>query len=249
MATKQSTTLAKGLRLLQAILADGGRSTLSEIARQQGVPLPTAHRLSLTLEAEGFIERNEWGCFLPGQALPSPQVADQAPERRLALALRRSLRKLAAKHSVLVHFGILEDGMVTYLAKENGGGQELFTQEHMQLEAYCSGIGKVLLAALPDDELESYLANGPFVPLTPRTITTPEQLRRELVIVRDEGVAYDRFEVREDLFCVAIPVTDENDRVIAGMSASFLGQAPDPVRVRALRRSLLRLAAEAQSRA
>lgn len=243
MATGQSSTLAKGLQLLRAVVADRGRSTLPELAARAGMPLPTAHRLVLTLESEGFVERAGRGCYLPGAALGEGQVG--GAEQRLALRLRQPLRRLAERHGVLGHFGVLEDGMVTYLVKEGGNGQALFTAEQMQLEAYCSGIGKVLLAALPPEQLEDYLGNEPFVALTSRTITAPDQLRRELAAVREQDVAFDRFEVREDLYCVAVPVRNAEGRVLGGLSASFLGEMPDAARIAALQRALRRLASSA----
>lgn len=245
MPTKQSSTLAKGLRLLQALVADGGRSTLSEIASAQDIPLPTAHRLALTLEGEGYIERQSKGCYLPGRELSRIMPLIPQPEDRIAVRLRRPIKQLAAKHRVLMHFGVLDDGMVTYLVKENGGEQELFTEERMQLEAYCSGIGKILLAALPEEDLQAYLDNGPFVALTKHTLTQPDEIRAELGTVRQEGVAFDRFEIRDDIFCMAVPVTSPAGETIGGLSASFLDGVPEPEQLSSLRRAMTRLVAEA----
>lgn len=247
MATKQSSTLTKGLSLLQAIIADGGGSTLSELAKAEGIPLPTAHRLAITLEAADFIERQAKGCYLPGKALTGIVPALRRPEDRIAIRLRRSLKKLAARFEVFLHFGVLEEGMVTYLVKENGGKAELFTAEQMQLEAYCSAVGKVLLAALPRVELDEYLDNGPFVALTGSTLTDPDEIRRELVAVRKDGVAFDRFEIREDLFCMAVPVSDPSGHIVGGLSASFLDRVPDNARLSAMRRALQSLAAQVSS--
>jgi DNA-binding IclR family transcriptional regulator len=244
MATKQSSTLAKGLRLLQAIVGDGGRSTLSELAKGQAIPLPTAHRLAVTLESEGYIERQSRGCYLPGRELSRIMPLIPQPEDRIAIRLRRPMKNLAARYRVLMHFGVLDDGMVTYLVKENGGEKELFTEERMQLEAYCSGIGKVLLAALPQEELTAYLNNGPFVPLTEHTLTDPDQIERELATVRQEGVAFDRFEIRDDVFCMALPVVDPAGCTIGGLSASFLEGVPDHAELTSLRRSMTSLVAE-----
>jgi DNA-binding IclR family transcriptional regulator len=244
MTTRQSSTLAKGLRLLHAIVCDGGHSTLTELARQEAIPLATAHRLAATLEEEGYVDRLTRGCFLPGRVLIDLQLARPDPTQRLASRLRRPLGRLARRHRVLLHFGILEDGMVTYLVKENGGEVDLFTAESMQLEAYCSAIGKVLLAALPSKQLDNYLRAGPFVALTPNTITNPDAIRGELEVVREAGLAFDRHEIREDLYCFAIPVSGPDGNVIGALSSSFMGSAPPAALFRQLHRSLRRLAAD-----
>ncbi len=245
MKTPPATTLAKGLRLLAAIAGDHGRTSLHGISQTLGMTLPTAHRLALTLVAEGFLIRARKGYYLPGPALTALGWGDDAGHT-LAALLRRPLARLAQANRGFGHFGILEDGMVTYLVKETGLDGQLFTTERGQLEAYCSAVGKVLLAAMPAAELEAYLANGPFVALTERTITDPAALRVEVDTVRAAGIAFDRREIREDLFCIGIPVTGRDGTIVGGISISLLDQIPDAATIRRLRRELEGIAATAQ---
>lgn len=242
MPTQSAESLAKGLRLLTAILADGGRSNLAMLAQSCGIPLSTAHRLLVTLESAGFVIRSSRrGQYLPGPALDGERQSQSATPQAAA-RLRRPLRRLAERFGVFAHFGVLEEGMVTYLLKENPGNQELFTAEQMQLEAYCSAIGKVLLAALPEARLDHYLANGPFVALTRQTLTDPDAIRREIETVRDKHLAFDRFEIRDDLFCLAVPVRDHAGLTVGGISASFVGRMPEGAELAAIRRTLRRIA-------
>jgi DNA-binding IclR family transcriptional regulator len=122
---------------------------------------------------------------------------------------------------------------VTYLVKipaNAARGAASFTQESGQLEAYCSGIGKVLLAHLPPGERRLYLAGSPFVALTPRTITDPRALEDALQTVRDEGFARDDGEIAEDLYCLAVPVRNRQGQVFAAISLSFPRDAHSPDR-------------------
>lgn len=233
MATPSASTLSKGLRLLAAIVADQGRSSLSDIAQSQGLPLATAHRLAMTLEEEGFLTRLRKGHFIAGQA--AARLADAVMP---GAAMRGPLARLARQYGAFAHFGVLEDGMVTYLVKEHGVEADLFTEERMQLEAYCSAVGKVLLAALPVEELDAYLECGPFVALTQHTLTDPEAIRREVEDVRQRGVGFDRGEIRDDLFCMAVPVTGEDGQVLGAVSLSLLGRVPDAAEQRRIVRQL-----------
>jgi DNA-binding IclR family transcriptional regulator len=122
-----------------------------------------------------------------------------------------------------VHLGSFEGEMVTYRAKAGDPKNGLFTEVGGQLEAYCSGIGKVLLAHLPDEELAAYLANGPFYALTVNTITDAGALSAELKRVRAEGMAFDREEVEDGLNCVAVPLFVPDGSVPLALSASFRG--------------------------
>lgn len=238
MATPASSTLSKGLRLLAAIVADQGRSSLSDIARVHGLPLATAHRLAVTLEDEGFLTRLRKGHFIAGDA-----AMRMAGAVLPGAALRGPLSRLARQYGAFAHFGVLEDGMVTYLVKERGVEADLFTAERMQQEAYCSAVGKVLLAALPQDELDTYLASGPFVALTRHTLTDPEAIRREIDEVRERGVGFDRCEIRDDLYCMAVPVAGDDGRTFGAVSLSLLGRLPDPAEQRRIIRQLRGVAA------
>jgi IclR family transcriptional regulator, acetate operon repressor len=243
-ADYRSSTLAKGLGLLGTILRDNARSSLTQIARAAAIPLPTAHRLALTMEAEGYLTRVSKGYYKPGPAVEA-LTESLAPVDPVAARLRRPLARLAYDSRAFVHYGVLEDAMVTYLVKEPDGSQGLFTAEEMQLEAYCSAIGKILLAALPSGELDAYLAAGPFIALTANTITDPERLRAEIARVRGESLGYDRGEIREDLFCVAIPVGDFATGVRGAISLSFVGDLPDGERQAQLVARARRIAAGA----
>jgi len=225
MATGIAASLGKGLRMCSAIIADGGRSTLTEIARQAGLPLATAHRLALTLEAEGFLVRGRKGYYHAGPVLVAA-IAGASEAAQTAGRLRQPLARLARQHAAFSHFGVLEDGMVTYLVKEKGLEADLFTEERMQLEAYCSAVGKVLLANLPEAELAAYLANGPFVALTGRTLAEPAAIRAEVEEVRRSGVGFDRCEIREDLFCMAVAVRGAEGNVVGAISLSMLERIP-----------------------
>ncbi|WP_374525528.1 IclR family transcriptional regulator [Sphingopyxis sp.] len=245
-----SQTLAKGLRLLEALVRDGGRSTLSAVAAGIAMPPQTAHRLALTLEAEGYLIRTAKGVYRSAPRLAA-LARPSEPRPDLAARLRRPLARLAEHFGAYAHAGILEDGMVTYIVKESGEAADLFTAERMQLEAYCSAIGKILLAALPEAGLAAYLAGGPLVALTANTITDAAALRGELAAIRRSAVAYDRHEIRNDLFCIAVPLPPSGKGLVEGaISLSFLGRIPDPdTERRAIRRmrAIARVAADSPS--
>ena len=223
----ESATLDKGLSLLGAIAEARGETSFAQLAKGLGLSLSTAHRLLDVLERHGHVVRIGRGRYIAGAGLA--RIAASADLRHiLTLVSRPILRAYASASKRTVHLGVLEGDMVTYLVKEQTrGAAELFTREGIQLEAYCSGIGKVLLSALEPKARNDYLANGPFVPLTQRTITTAEKLRREFTRVRARGFAVDDREVADDLQCLAVPIRDGGGRVVAAISMSGLvAQAP-----------------------
>ena len=228
MTAKATQSIEKSLSLLSEIVASEGRRSALTLADQEGLPRATAHRILGALTRRGFLTRVGHGRYLAGPTLV--RLAKHADlSRTLELAGRPILKTLARDTGLTAHLGIFEGDMVTYLAKARGRRTELFTKEGMQLEAYCSGIGKMLLACLPKNEREHYLANGPFVALTPYTIIDPDILRKELAKTRRRRFALDDREIDADLRCLAVPVFDDDGAAVAALSISARG-ADGPLR-------------------
>ena len=228
MGTPASNTLDKGLRLLEVVIAHGGGAPIALLARKAGMPASTAHRILATLQNRGFVAKAARGDYLPGPTLIRLGTMRDL-EGVLKAVSRPLLEDLAKRTGLTVHQGMFEGDMVTYLVKA-AGVTEVLTQEGMQLEAYCSGIGKVLLSALPLDEREAYLAGGPFPRLTPTTIVDPAELRLALTAIRENGYAVDDGEIDPHVRCVAAPIWVD-DRVCAAVSitASDRGSVVLPV--------------------
>lgn len=205
--------------MLEAVIADGGRSNVTVLAQQAGMPPATAHRQVVTLVAEGYLTPAGNGRHVAGSRLLG--LLHRLNEKQIVANVAASaLHELAIQVRSIVQLGTLENDMVTYRIKSGRGAGDLFTRVGMQLEAYCSGIGKVLLAFLPDSERSAYLAGGPFVPLTDRTITDPARLGEELDRVREQGYAIDDGEIAVGLCCMAVPIHNGDGTVLAAISVS-----------------------------
>ncbi len=224
MRETKSETPARRLILLETVVADGGRSSVTALARSTRIPVASAHRHIAVLVEAGFLVPAGYGRHLPGLKLRA--LADMIDDRQImSNAAAPILDQLAARTRCIVQLGIFENDMVTYLVKTGQSAGDLFTKVGMQLEAYCSGIGKVLLAHLPQQVLEAYLAGGPFIALTDHTITEPLLLKAELKQVRKQGFAVDYEEVVTGLQCLAVPVRNLRGEVVAAISASRVAQA------------------------
>ncbi len=227
--------LERGLALLAATAGDQGARSVLDLGRILGLPIATTYRLATTLAEAGYLHRVRRGHYVAGPALLAIS-ANISPRAAAAEASRPVLARLARQTGLTAHLGCLESNMVTYLIKE-GGEPGIFTREGIQLEAYCSGIGKVLLAHLPEKQQADYLENGPFIALTPRTITDPALLGQAFERVRAEGYAVDDEEVVAGLVCFAVPVQVPAAPITFAISVSGYGNWPVrrtriPIRVR-----------------
>lgn len=208
--------------MLEAVIADGGTSSISALARASGMPVATAHRQVATLVAEGYLAQTADGRHVAGPRLLG--LLHRLDEKQIITNVAASiLNGLAVDLGLVAQLGTFENEMVTYRIKTGSGAGNLFTRVGMQLEAYCSGIGKVLLAHLPEHERLAYVATGPFVPLTSQTIVEPDRLDAELKLVRKRGFALDDGEISDGLRCLATPVVKPDGTVPAAISVSQAG--------------------------
>jgi DNA-binding IclR family transcriptional regulator len=129
------------------------------------------------------------------------------------------LAQLAARLKGVVHVGVLENSMVTYAGKFGEPVHVAIpSRVGAQQEAYCSALGKILLAGLGAQQFEDFLYDGDFVALTPQTITGISGLRAEIAAVRQRGYAVDDREVFQTICCVGAPVRDPGGNTIAALS-------------------------------
>lgn len=219
MATPNNESIVKGFGLLTLIARHQSGLTLAEAAKAMEMTVPTAHRFLKTLVSVGALERNEKKKYFLGSVLlGSPMQGHRS--RDLRPMFHRHAETLSHTLRETVHVASFVDDMVQYIAKaEAPRSLRISTIVGTTLEAYCTGVGKVLLAFMPTAALDRYVAAGNFHPLTPNTITTSEGLYAELQKVRTNGYAIDDEEFELGLRCIAAPIFS-GDKVIAAISSS-----------------------------
>ncbi len=243
MATPRNQSVLKAFTMLKSFRHPDEWVTSSELSRRAGLPEASGYRLVQTLEEIGAVVRGERGRYRPGLLLVSLSQ-NVAIAECLREAARETMTSLTRALNVTAHLGILEGGMVTYVAKfDTPTSVVTHTRPGAQLEPYSSGLGKVLLSALPQSAIDNFILEGELVALTPQTITDRGVLLAELEGVRRKGFALDDRESSAGLSCVAVPIRDNEGRVIAAMSASERAEDMTPARQNDLRLALLDAAA------
>jgi DNA-binding IclR family transcriptional regulator len=244
MATPKNHSVMKAFALLKAFRDPDESVTSSELSRRANLPEASGYRLIQTLENIGAVVRGPRGRYRTGLLLLSLSHNVTVPEL-LRDASQALMTEWARKLTLTMHLGVLEHGMVTYVSKVAADGAfPIHTRVGAQLEAYCSGLGKVLLAGLPAEQMESVIMDGALIALTPHTITGIQALRSELKRVREQGFALDDRENHVDIRCIAVPVLDREGRAVASLSASDSVQRMPAGRQLEIRDVLFEIAAQ-----
>ncbi len=218
MATPKNRSVLKAFAMLKSFHGPDEWVTSCELSRRAGLPQASGYRLIQTMEQIGAVVRGPRGRYRPGMLLVSLS-RNVAIGELLQDASHDIILALAERFNVTVHIGVLEGSMVTYVAKVSTPTSfPTHTRVGAQLEPYCSALGKVLLAALPREQLEGFMMEGELIALTPYTIADPVLLGAEIERVRAQGFALDQREHKADMSCVAVAIRDAEGRVVAAIS-------------------------------
>ncbi len=197
--------------------------TLGELSQRSNLPKSTAHRLVEQLRAIGWLERDHSNNYRVGMRLF--ELGGLAQQRnQLRDTAFPHLHGLATRTGLAVQLGVLDRGEVVYLERIVVGDFTLPTRLGGRMPAYCTGLGKAMLAydeVAADEVLASSLPSR-----TASTITEPDALRANLDEVRSLGVARDVNEAYDGLVCVAAPIRNSG-RAIAAVSVTGLATSMD----------------------
>jgi IclR family acetate operon transcriptional repressor len=218
MATPKNQSVQKAFALLRSFRGPHEWVSNAELSRRSGLSQACAHRLMLTMEEIGAVVRDKHGCYRPGMVLANLSE-DIAIGELIQATSSDLLESLGACLRGVIHIGVLQDGMVNYAAKVGEPVRvPVPSRVGAKQEAYCSALGKTLLAGLSAQEFDDFLFDGEFIALTSRTIITISSLKSEISEVRQRGYAIDDREVISNICCIGAPICDPAGRTIAAIS-------------------------------
>ncbi len=222
----------RALAILRAFSAATPELSVSELGRVVGLHKSTVHRLLMTLEGAGFVVQDpttkRYRLGLPMFELGS-FVVNTLEVRRTA---RPALEEIHRACGETVHLGILDEGEVVYIDKiESTRRVRMYSLIGRRAPAHCTGLGKVLLAQLPDAVLTEVVERRGLRRFTSKTITSPKELQDHCALIRQQGYALDTGEHEELIQCAAAPIQDHTGKTVAAVSITSVAAAMDQPRV------------------
>src|ERR1700756_987461 len=211
-------------RALAALAILANRSSdcgLAELCTALKLHKSTVHRIMMVLEQHRLVVKNpETGRYRLGLKLF--ELGSKAIEGLdLRGRARPYLDRLQEKFGETVFFCILDDGQVFYVEKvESQQSVRTACTVGSRAPAYCTAVGKAMLAELPDAEASEIVRRSGLKAITPNTITTAAALKNELRAIRSRGYAIDNEEKEPGLRCVSAPVRNDSGKLLAALSVS-----------------------------
>lgn len=211
------------LDILEALAGNGEDISLSQLHEKLHLSIGTIHRLLHTLTERGYAAQDKASRrYGPGPKLL--EIAASAASnsrfilRRVAEPYLQQLTALTGETANLV---VLQGAEAVYVGQVMSPRiVRMFTEVGERAPLYCTGAGKAILSSFSSQQLKNYLEAVRLEPVTPHTITSPDQLREEIAQTRERGFAIDDEEREEGVRCAAAPIFDHQGFGIAAISIS-----------------------------
>ncbi|WP_313810597.1 IclR family transcriptional regulator [Glutamicibacter sp.] len=211
-------SVSRAISVLRALAVKGSGQTVTEIAKRVQLPRATVFRLLLTLEEEGFVDRQDTMYFLGWDLARIAQDVD--PTAGLVSRVSDVVEEIADAMNETVTLSVRRgkyDLDLVQQAAPRSIGVTMSDMKGMRWPLHASATGKLLLAELDRDEIRVATGNK-LEKLTPVTITTWKGLEAELEAVRDQGWASTVDELEEGIISVAVPLRGAGGDLVASLA-------------------------------
>jgi IclR family acetate operon transcriptional repressor len=213
-------SLQRAFGLLELVAAQRGAMSISELSAASGLAPATLHRLARTLVDLGYLRQEPSRRYALG---PRLFLLAESSSAMLDSVAQPHLAHLVDEIGETANLAMLDGDQVAYVAQAPGRhSMRMFTEVGRRVLPHCTAVGKALLALSADAEVRALLARTGLPRHTPHTLTDPDDLLAQLVVVRGRGYAMDEGEQEVGVRCVAVSVPGSRTR----LAMSISGPAP-----------------------
>lgn len=213
------TSLARGLAVIRAFTQQRRHLTIAQLSQRTAIPRAAVRRCLYTLAKLGYVVADEARGYSlrPGILALGHAYLSSTP---LAAMVQPLLDHISDALHESSSMAVLESDEILYIARSTTTTRLMSIDLGIgsRLPAYCSSMGRVLLASLPESELDGYLSRVNLTRLTNRTVATGIELKRALDKVRRDGFSVVDQELEIGLRSIGVPVSDPSGKVIASIN-------------------------------
>lgn len=212
-------SLARGLAVIRAFTQQRRQLTIAQLSQRTAIPRAAVRRCLYTLAALGYVATEDGRSY----AL-RPRILALGHAFLSSTPLVYAVQPLLDQITSVLHesssMAVLEGDEILYVARSSTTTRLMSIELGIgsRLPAYCTSMGRALLAGLSASELDAYLSRVALVKLTGRTVSTPGELKTALSAVRRDGYCVVDQELEIGLRSIAVPVLDRDGRAVAAIN-------------------------------
>lgn len=205
--------------ILDRLYLNEGAASISALAKELDLPKANVFRILYTMQQHGVVEKEmDSDHYRLGKALI--RYGEKVKyELDLVERARTFMKDTAMKLGETINIGIEHEGQVVTLHSEEGEKSVLVSRLIPVAELHCSSMGKLILAEMSENDRQAYFSQA-INKRTVNTLTTQEAFEKELPAIEKEQLAYDNEEYEYGLSCVACPIHDDQNQLVAMVSVS-----------------------------
>ena len=214
-------SISRAFLILEEIARAREGIPLSELSKRVGLHNSTAFHLVKTMVSLGYIrQERDSKRYRIGRPLFG-LAASALDEIEMVSHATPILEALSHESGESCHFAVRSGDGVMVVARTSGPSAfQLTNRVGVLRPAHCTALGKVILAALTPDQFERFLKRTDLKAYSPKTVTEPELIRRDIAEVRQNGIAFDDGEFDAEVRCIAVPVLDFSGQVLGAIGIS-----------------------------
>ncbi len=211
------TSLARGLAVIRAFSDQRRSLTIAQISHKTGIPRAAVRRCLHTLKQLGYADSDANNFSLKPKILTlGYSYLSSTP---LTVSALPYLNQISRTLNESCSLAVLDENEVLYVARSATSRiMSVALNTGSRLPAYCTSLGRVMLAYMPADALDAYLARTELKAYTHRTVVSPERIREILDGVRENGYAIVEEELEVGLRSIAVPVRGASGNVVAALN-------------------------------
>jgi DNA-binding IclR family transcriptional regulator len=212
-------SLERAFKILECLSEEPRGLKITRLAERVGLSKSTVHRLLATLMDLDYVlqDRESEKYKLGYKALYLSRNLISGMD--IITIAKPFLEDLAKDVNETVHLCIEDKGEVLYIDKiESNQTIRMISQIGNRAPMYCTGVGKVLLSGMSEEQFNIIAEKTDYIVHTPTTITNQKQLAEECKLIRKQGFAIDNSEHEEEIRCIAAPIFDSEGKIVASFS-------------------------------
>lgn len=212
-------SVQKACNILSLFNSDSTEMGTTELSKKLNLSKSSVHKILLTLEYEGFLVQNKTNDKYSLSTKFFEIACSYLNKMNFSELVKPLMEHLVDKFNETAHFAVLDDNEIVFVEKMTGNQPiQILSKKGKRCPIYCTSSGKIILANLTEEKAKEIVDNIEFKKFTNNTITSKEELLKEIDMIKDRGYSIDDEEFEVGIKCIGLPIKNISGNLIGSLS-------------------------------